>query len=462
MSRGLAIGRHLLAFLAVACLVCSAAAAVDSLAEYQAAKQKALAPLQADYDRIVAAHGDDPVVRKYQERLERLDEVAARVIEGLSACQRAAQQDVVGDVVDPLPADARKPSIGNPATDGTGDAIQMLAEYDACFAEGLPVPGFFRKNRAPLAAYLTEATGFAIKAIQAKGGTLFATTTDRPTVDRICQLCVVLPLLQVRDADWSAKQIGSLPEWLREPGCLLAVESLCLHAGRPLSAYQTFLWRNAPAGAGTAGAEYMLMSGKKMREERDLAAAACCFRTGLSLAGQAGDPALQAQLHIGLAEALYETGRPMEAAEELKGIRGASPVQQFHCDAVVLRLKYLFSGGEFPRVLAEAPALIQDKGYETVWPEASFILWLALLRSGKPQEAAEMAGRFLASYRDHPLAADVLYVSAVSATRDGDYTKADELLAALIEQFPDYRSILRARFIRGRISHARALGFVGR
>lgn len=85
----------LAAVLAVAGLVCSAGATADAWAEYQAAKQRALAPLQAEYDRIVAAHKDDPAVRKCQERLELVDEVAARVLRGLDAISAASSASVL-------------------------------------------------------------------------------------------------------------------------------------------------------------------------------------------------------------------------------------------------------------------------------------------------------------------------------------------------------------------------------
>jgi hypothetical protein len=371
---------RLVAFAVGVCFVCSVSVAADGWAEYQAAKQKALVPLQAQYERIVAAHRDDPAVRKYQERLGLVDEVAAQVLKALDAISAASAASVMDTVsgdpagVKPLAADVQ----GHPAS----DALRIFASYRSVFEEELLGPNLPEEDQVALRKYASLGMSVAAASVAERGPMIQTVATSDEFARQAVCLAAVLPLLSVRDDKWFKAEIESLPGWMRTAPNYQALEMLSLRAQRPLTAWQFALPGGQPPTGRGDRLGYMLSSVARLVGGRDYGAATFCCSTGAQFAKAADAPSMAAAFDLEFARVLGSSGRPSEAAAKAKTVLSDYPNTELWGRAAVLRLRYLCQAGLFEHVLAEAVSLRRDRRCRDYLPPILYIQWVA---SGKLQ-----------------------------------------------------------------------------
>jgi hypothetical protein len=359
VRRGSTTMFRLCAVVAFVAMVCPVAVAGGSWADYQAAKQKALAPLQAEFERIVAAHKEDPAVRKYRERLGLVDEVAARVLRALDAINVASAAGIAGSALgdqggtEPPSADAG----GLPVP----DALRLLAEYGSAFEEELLVPDLPQEEQAALWTYVDVGMSETVAQMAERAQVVHAGAPAEELAHQALCLAVSLPLLNTRDGEWSTRETEALPEWMRTPQNCQALEAFSLRARRPLAAWQFAL--RAPAQPATTGdrAEYLLACVARGVEMRDYGAAAACCNAGIAFAKAGADDDGAAEFSVALAEVCGAGGNPSQAAEQLAEALRSYPNAGLWGDAATLRLRCLYEGGRFDEVLVEVSSRTSDR-----------------------------------------------------------------------------------------------------
>jgi hypothetical protein len=421
---------------AVAGFVCSAGATADAWADYLAAKQKALAPLQADYDRIVAAHRDDPAIQKYRERLGLVDEVAGRILRGLDAISAASAAGIAGSALGDL--GGTEP----PSADAGGlpvpDALRLLAEYGSAFEEELLVPDLTQEGQNALRTYADLSMSAASAQVAERAQMVHASAPTEELARQTLCLAVALPLLGTRDDRWSPAVTEALPDWVRVPASYGALEAFALLADRPLTAY-LFSPRGLTQTAEPESAlDYLRSAAKRMAERRDYRAASCCLIGAMAIAKEAGQNEMAMSLGLEQAEALSMGGNHGTAAEQAQRLLVEYPSSGQYGKAVVLRLRYLYLEGGDGDVLEGAQVARRDQKCRGSLPQVLYLAWAASRRGGQAQSAVAIRTELLERFSEHPLAADVYLVSAMDALANMDIRESSRLLSVLRDRFPNY------------------------
>jgi hypothetical protein len=437
MKRSCTTFPNLAAFLAGACLVGSLSATGDALTEYRAAKQKALAPVQAEYERIVAAHRDDPAVREYQERLALVDEVTWRVLKALDAISAASAASVAGSALG-------DPDGGNPlASDSEGlptaEPVRIVADYRSAFEEELPVPTFPEEDQAALRKYAGLGMSVAAAAVAERGRIVHMTATSDELARQALCLAVALPLLGTRDDRWAKAETVSLPRWMREAGDHTMLEDFFLRSSRPLTAYQfSAHTRNHATGMATS-LDYLRSVGRRMSAEREYRAAISCLGAAIGIAKSAGQTSEAILFAMEEAEALQMAGNTEVAAATMGRCLAECSGSPHYARVAMLRLKYLYLAGQHDLLVREAPIYRAEQQCIEYAPQLLYLEWAATRHAGTRSDRETVAADFLRRFPNHPLAGDILCGTAMAAMKEGSNSEALRLLTRLRAEQPDYR-----------------------
>lgn|GEM_PF-2981674 len=435
MKRDATILLSFAALLGAGYLVCPVGAAADAWADYQAAKQKALAPLQADYDRIIAARKDDPAVQKCRERVGLVDEVALRVLAALDALDAASAAGVAAAALtDP---DGVKPvdrGSGGPPVCG---ALCLLAEYGGAFVDELPPSAIPQDERAALREYVSTGLKAAALSVAERGRIVHLTVAAEDGTRQVVWLVAILPLLGTSDGEWTQDETESLPEWVRRPSGLAALEGLALQAHRPLTA-SVFSQHvdDEKEGAPSGAVRYLQAKGREARASRDFAAAVQCFRAGASVAEKAGDESGALACLCQLAETLSVSGDHAAGAAHVAATMARHPDSPEYGRLVVLRMKYLYRAEDLGNLWQEAQAAREEERCQQVLPELLYVSWLTARRLNRQEAAGACSDEFLKRFPEHPWCADMYFHSALVACVSGDSGEMERLFGLVRERFP--------------------------
>ena len=99
--------------------------------DFAAFKTKALAPLEPQVSRILAARGKDPALTKLRKRLGLIDEVAGLLIQRFEKARSSSLDGLLEEIVaTPESIDAAIEGAGKGAWDAAGrSATEILQEY---------------------------------------------------------------------------------------------------------------------------------------------------------------------------------------------------------------------------------------------------------------------------------------------------------------------------------------------
>lgn len=417
--------------------------------EATAIRLKACAATQPDYDRIAAAWKDDPGIRAYRVRLEKLDSTASSVLQDLGLYHDTFLQNslaTVGGAKSTAGQGAKRKPIGAAAI-FTGAATE--------WNERLPLPPAKDADRQVLVAYY-DAGFLALKQVILARAQRCLGVGDTGEVVR---LAFVFPLLGTGEADWTASSADSLPAWMSRPDAIRAMEDLALHARRPRTAYQMHLRLKLPAtkpADESSFARYVREASDALCRAKDYPAAISCLDTAIRAGDSTHDGAATLDLRFRLAEIRSGTGDPDAAAEEVKKVLSLTADPDVHGRAALLRLKYLYEAKHFPQASAEAGSFKKDPNCASYLPQILYIAWVADRQSGSDGVEKQWRDEFLARFPDHPLGADMYFASAMNSLAAGEYDESLRLLEFIEHRYPQAGIIEQVHELKQRLSSAQA------
>ena len=445
----------LVVVLTASCCLCRAT--TDALADYKAAKQKALAPLQAEYERIVGPQREEPAMRKWSERLVTVDQIVERLLMALHACKARSAEVILdrmlsGQGTASAGLSAAVPSFRRPRW---VDVLTLLDEYRQAFEEEVCSSSSQPARDKFLQEYYDKTVGTAEACVANEGQAVLALVADEQSMKYILQLSVVFPFLRTADRLWSRPNVESLAAWIREPRNAEYLVGFSLHAKRPMTAFAFACSGGRENVAPVSVVDFLQAGVRKMISERDDWAAMVCCRAGLEIADMAGAENAKTAFSFYLAEVLDRVNHPLLAAEEMMMVMGRCSDSGDYGKAALRRLTYLYSAGRNAELLSAASALRTDNGRRTFLPEVMFVSWAALRRE-TVQRSGEVKRDFLKSFPQHPLAAEMHFESALDALKNADPERAVTYLRVIEESFPKSALLPQVHEVQRRLRKATA------
>lgn len=424
----------------------ASSARADVVADFKAHKANALAQYQAGFDSLVAEHPDDPAMALFKERLALIDEVAIPILERFQYARKRSLDTLLDDLV-PQPENAA----GAPGPAAAMSGAEIIAEYEEAFRAGLRAPAVNEKDMAVLKAYYDVSAKAAGRFVAEQGR--FIEAVDRAGATDILQLCLVVPLLHIDDAQWSQQTIADMPSWMTMPTNLAILEDFALQLCRPQTAYQfkTAQCAQAKRQEPTYGI-YLLDAGEKKIGSREFYAGIHCLKTGLAVAESGGDAQTTISLRFRLAEIYRDSGHALLAAEQIKTLMDTHPDSDQWGRAAMLRLKYLYEASQFEKVVVEFKPILSNPAAKGYLPQVMYIGWVACRRINDMTAADKVQADFLKQFPKHPLAADMYFASAMTSLAASDYEEASRLLEIVEYRFPNSRLQAKVKQIRERLN----------
>lgn len=144
--------------------------------------------------------------------------------------------------------------------------MRLLTEYGGAFVGELSPPAIPEDERAALREYVSTGLKAAVASVAEHGHIVHITVAAEEGTRQVTCLTAVLHLLSTSDGEWAKEETESLPEWVRQPSGLAALEGLTLQAHRPLTAFGF----SQHAGDGKEGApggvvRYLQAKGREAR-----------------------------------------------------------------------------------------------------------------------------------------------------------------------------------------------------
>jgi tetratricopeptide (TPR) repeat protein len=412
-------------------------------------KRQELAGMEETFSRVATSRGKDPAMKAFCGRLKLIDKVTRLLLGRFEATKTASLDKMLGEALGETvtPAVTRSPRAAQ-------SALEILAEYQDDFATKLSLPPAPEKELRFLREYYSTTARVASKYI-ARRGREFGRVEQTLHADAL-EVCVVLPYLQVTDANWTRRDIEKLPQWMRTVECLNHLEKFSLRARRPQTAFQFSMYRQRRVSSRPAGTltyvGYLSAAAESLFELRDYHTAIHCLRAGIREAKKDRKPdSSSADLRFRLANILEKTGHSRLAAEEMQQVMQAYPKCTQWGKAAMLRLKYLYQAEGFEAIAAEAEKYQKDKRCASYLPQVMYISWVTHRRLNRPEVAGRLKKGFLEKFPQHPLCADMYFASAMTALASSDYEEATRLLELVEYRYPKSRVFKKAKRIRERL-----------
>ncbi len=406
--------------------------AVSGEASYAEFKRTFLQEQQGPYDRVIAAYADDAAIRAFQQRVATLGRVVGLLIDGFEASKAASLASMLQGLEE-MPASAAPTGPSGSAL----MAMDILSEYEPYFAAGLPTPPIKEEELAVLRDYYRGVIE-AAQAYVGKRGRVVAAISDRSRIDAV-QLGLVLHFLHVDDQAWTRDHIESLPEWMKQPTGLRAVERFALRLRRTRTAYAFVQYMHESrlkGGRPLDYAQYLRAAARQAQQDRDFHAAVYCLRAAVAESEPAGDHEQTAQLRFDLAALYAEAGHPQLAADEITVVLSAQVQPDTYGRAAMLRLKYLYEADQFDVIVKESPGYQADDRCRIYLPQVIYITWVACRRVNDEPGAEQLSNVFLERFPRHPLGADIHFGAAMKMLSKSDYEGAQRRLEIIEYHYP--------------------------
>jgi len=417
--------------------------------EFLNRQRRALAPMQADYEKTVSAQAGTPAMRSYQDRLAALSQLVRLLCDRTQSGLSESLEEILG-TAPPKPAPARaRAQVAAPA-------VAILSQYERRFAGPLPLPEVSTEEAALLRRYYETnwRTGETYVAERCK---VFGALGDH--YRQAAELALVLPLLRVSDGEWTSARIGELAEWLRTQKSLQIAEELALRAKRPRTAHAfRVYWAQAATGKKEEMTflQYVPPMAEQLVQMKDYAGAMAIMRAGIDQAAKDGDRKTEDLLRLKLGELLDRMGHPALAAEEARRVLANAKDPPTVGRSALLRLKWLYKAEQFEQVITEGEGYRSDKRCGKYLPQIIYVSWVAHRQKNQREQAAKLQELFLSKFPDHPLGADMHFASAMTALAAGDYPEALRRLEIVRYRYPESRLVAKAKDIAERIGRTTA------
>jgi TolA-binding protein len=427
----------------IASVLVAHALAAANTEDFAAYKRRILAPLEAAYAKVAAEHGRDPMLNALQERLKQIDAATELLLARVRTLEASSFENMLSD--------RTRPASVSPRAKNTMSASEIYLEYAADFGASLRRFQLPEEATKTLVSYYTASLNASRDYVAKRCRSGVA--SGKPSTE-LLQLAVVLPFLQVSDERRTAGEIASLPTWMQEPGALETLESFALSIRRPLTAY-AFANQRKPAAERSSRQvglpAYLRAAAERLLEGREYHAALHCLKTATDLAEKENRAGEVAWLRFRRAEVLATVGYSNMAAAEVQQLLERYPKSDSYSRAAMLRLKYLYESDQFPAAIEESSRYCVEERVKPHLPQMLYIRWLALRRVNRLEEAKKVQNAFLEQFPDHPLAADMLFASAMAALATSDYPETLRLLDLIEYRYPNSKLLPKVKELQQRL-----------
>jgi hypothetical protein len=441
------------AMLALACgLNCRPLVCADVYNEVRNVRQKASEQYKTGFNQLAQRLKADARFKEFQERLSRLEAVAALILKDLAihhADYVRRNMAIIGDGAD---ENASK-SMG---------ALKIFAENQAGFSTGVPLPEIAEADQNFLEEYYAVNLAALKKHVAAKAQE-YAKGKDAPEIE--C-LALVLPLLHCSDDLWSQNELDQLPTWLRRAEPRNVLMEFALKARRSRTAFMLSRTLDVPATDSSKSkldappgpveleqyVNFLEKGADLMLRNKDWEKGLYYLDTASAAAHAAHLRERRTELRFRVAEVLNESGGPQKALDELEQLMRSESSDSDYGKAAMLRLKCLYALPDGNRqILAEAPAYMASPRCEKYLPQILYIAWSSSRNANKYDEAEVWRREFLNKYPAHPLGADIYFATAMSSLAAADYNGALRVFHFIEYRFPESKLMPRIKDIEQRL-----------
>jgi len=336
-------------------------------------------------------------------------------------------------------------------------ATQLLADYSAQFEKPLNLQSFGGDEQDTLLVYYKARIDAIAQYLNPR---IRIAALGNKTLDpERLGLCLVIPLLHTRDADWSPESSRRLPVWLAGKENRGVLETFCLRAGRPRSAYwfsTMGLTSHAPDPAHLIS--YFDTNASRHMRNHELRPAEACLVAAVETAQQYGLSTQLHELQMRLLQFYADTDRDDVAANLAQELMGHAAAADFG-KLSVNRLKFLCGAKRFQTVIDEVPKYLSDPRTAEVRPQLLYTAWAAnsQLASGSSLTKEDPWERqFMQRFPNHPLGADICFAKAMRHLSEGQYDEARSILLFLQLHYPNSAAATKAKEIALQLQSANA------
>lgn len=426
----------------VAAMLAPGAAKADNVEElYKVFREKALSGHKDAYARLNV--GD--TLGAFNERVELVDEVALLLARRMTSTKAEVLDELLTDILNSKQSvltDDRPRVLATPA--------DIYNEYVDLFRQGLPAPPLSAADVTVLKLYYSDAIQGASEFVLQRGKV--AAAADPKAADEVAQLCAVLALMEVPETQWSKANVQALPEHVRNPESLRAMEELAVQIRRPMTAC---CFAEVAAGQTWDAARkyaYFVSSVAERRKRRQYLPAVSYLSAAIGLAEDNKDlKAATGAMYIELAELYEEMAHPKLAAQTLGEMMDKYPRDEQWGKSALLRLKYLYECNDLEALAGDGAKYVADARAKAYLLQIRYILWVTHRRLNHPDVAAKIQKDFVKSYPKSMLCADMYFASAMGALAEGDYTEAGRLLEVIEYRYPRSSIASKARQVQERL-----------
>ena len=410
----------------------------DEVQAFREHQTKSLEAIRASYEQIKAEYPDNADLKKFEERIATIDELAVQIIRQFKSVKFQAMQNMMAlDIALPAPANKQVKSLS---------AADLLLQYQDRFSQPLPTPEIDPSQLPVLKEYYDKAIQSAMDFITPRGCS--AAIVNKATAADTLGLAMVIHFLHIGDANWNKAYIERLPDLMKKPATLETLEEVCLKLLRPRTAYQFYLYRTGNEGFDS---DYFLQSSDRLLSKNEYLSTIRSLTAGLEIANEMNGKEKAAPLAIKLADVYYTMGHLSLAIEAMEEVLQQGPQYGGYCKAAALQLKYLYEDGRYKDVTAKASSYLDKNVCEGYQPEILYIAWLATRRDNLPDAAKAMKKKFLEKYPQNPLSANMLFDSAINALANTNYTQAREILEQIEYHYPGSKIMSKVRELKDRL-----------
>lgn len=400
-------------------------------------------------DQFLAAAGEDQgIVKEVANRTETTKKLVGRIAAYYQDIQSGVMMDLIGQEAGTPTRNKR--TIGSYAQ----EAAELVTQNQAALATALPRTGETPATVQAACDYCQAVLAAAERFTAQRGQEADALKVGMAPAE----LAIVMPLLNHSDDQWNKKLIDAFGAWMKKEQSLKAQQWVCILANHPRAAYELWIYQLGDRDAnGIQEAQYCQYLAKQadgLFGSKDFVKGITSLKGAILLADQSKVEEMAISLRFRLAEAYVIYGHCPLAADEMKEILTLYRQCPQYPKAALLRLKYLYEGELFAKVLEEVQALQSDQAAFACRPQITYIWWVTCRREGKTEDAARIQNSFISDYPDHPLCADMHFASAMNCLAGGDYSGASSFLAKILDKFPTSPVAKKAQEVQTKIAAA--------
>ncbi len=402
------------------------------------------------YQTISRKYANHPQMQAFKRRLELINDVKKDIEQSFTQQRQQALDNLLDDT---LGTDlSLAPVSQSSKLEIKISAVDLLKKYSKQFSTSLEADAFAEDEQTVLLKEYSRQIRKVSDQVAQRAQSVAAANPDQAM--RVMALSLVLPLLHVPDEYWQVKDLEGLPGWVQESINLVRLEDFALRAHRPMTAYvfasESFSTTNESETRDLK--TYLEEAGGRLLREERYDDAIQCFEVAKADALKRDDYEYVNETIFREAQILDDIGRHEDAVAMIQPLLTHETKGNTFGKAAMLHLKYLYSGKNYGQVLNASVKYQEDERSQNYLPQILYITWVAA-RLGNAQTLADVTRKkFVKTFPDHILAADMYFSQAMNSLARSDYQDCQRIIEYIIYKYPNSRLIKRVKEIKERIT----------